>query len=127
MEREIKFRAFRKYPKPKMYYFNLNDLIFNRFNKQPLLDYQGVRESVMMYTGLKDKNGKEIYEGDIINAEQHEPSKYEIRFIEGGFCCWSDRITIPTDICHFFPSTGCQFEIIGNIHENNDLLTPKSK
>lgn len=69
---------------------------------------------IMQYTGLKDKNGKEIYEGDrvveIINTENGDDKiEHEVTFTAGAFY----------PIC-MQPST--TFEIIGNIYENPELL-----
>lgn len=77
---------------------------------------------VMQYTGLKDKNGKEIYEGDIVLAKHWNPSKFQIEFIEGGFCGTFKGCNIPTDINHFYDSAGCAIEVIGNIYETPDLI-----
>lgn len=74
------------------------------------------------YTGLQDKNGREIYEGDIVYAQGWHPTHYEIRFIEGGFCGWRDDLRFPTDINIWFDSLGCHIEVIGNIYENPELL-----
>lgn len=79
------------------------------------------RKTVGQYTGLKDKTGKAIYEGD--KAESHNPSNYLIEFIEGGFCCTHPKLTgYPIDINHFYTSLGCLFEVVGNIYENPELL-----
>ena len=72
-------------------------------------------------TGLCDKNGKEIYEGDIVNCADTNPTILEVKFIEGGFCCTSSNI-LPFDINSFYPSIGCRIEVIGNIYENPELL-----
>lgn len=69
----------------------------------------------MQYTGLKDKNGKEIYEGDI--CKYREDTKGQIRFEDG--CFWFDCNDWSEPIYIF---SAWEFEIIGNIHENKELL-----
>ena len=64
MNRELKFRI---WDKEDMDYIGLVSVIFGNENK--LLDNQ----VVMQYTGLNDKNGKEIYEGDIIEGGYLNP------------------------------------------------------
>lgn len=80
-------------------------------------------KTVGEYTGLKDKNGKEIFEGDVVSSEIHEPSCFNIQFYEGAFCATNDENIYFVDINHFFSSTGCCLEVIGNIHEKSELLT----
>jgi hypothetical protein len=76
------------------------------------------------YTGLKDKNGKEIYEGDICNAGMVTGP---IDFIIGGFSLASNPLIefLPKDACIFSPDydpSWIDVEVIGNVFENPELL-----
>ena len=88
---------------------------------------------LMQFTGLKDKNGKEIWEGDIIkeNLGNQTRRPMEISFINGQFC---GKVKVPDtsslemlEQYHLiFTEIGViplEYEIIGNIHENPELLT----
>lgn len=74
---------------------------------------------LIQYTGLKDKNGKEIYEGDIIKSPFFDDINVAVEWDE-----WFAQFTFG----------GAEFnveikpeniEVIGNIYENPELLTPK--
>ncbi len=71
---------------------------------------------LMQYTGLKDKNGKEIYEGDIVLNKYGNVC--EMVFRHHGFYYtrpgWKTRLAHPN---------GEELEVVGNIYENPELLT----
>jgi len=72
---------------------------------------------VMQYTGLKDKNGVEIYEGDIIVFDSLPKVKVHIEWRKENACFhfgnWYENC---------FPYTSTDATIIGNIYENPELL-----
>lgn len=73
----------------------------------------------MQYTGLKDKNGKEIYEGDIVSAIDFEKTNYKIKFEDGCFIFTNGLRGHQLD---YSTIQNLQAEVIGNIYENPELL-----
>ena len=125
MNREIKFKVWDLY-RCKMK--NLKTISFEFTNtKDSLITANsdngevtdiGSRFILMQYTGKKDKNGKEIYEGDII--EKHF-EKYEVLFhnCEWVFTKLKDYYKEQFYKLNFFDDEN--FEIVGNIYENPEF------
>ena len=70
---------------------------------------------VMQYTGLKDKNGQEIYEGDILVEYGNEIDYWTVEYSYGKFCGICD------DICEDLYELS-DLEVIGNIYDNPELF-----
>jgi uncharacterized phage protein (TIGR01671 family) len=123
--REIKFRAWDIEDKVMLDIYSLDFVRNGHFwiEDARRLMFEPKDVVLMQYTGLKDKNGKEIYEGDIITLDGFSPSKYEICFIEGAFCLWREELPMAIESVHIEDSTGNHAEVIGNIYENTELLT----
>ena len=113
MTRQLKFRAWDGFNK-KMSFFTMNDLcIWEDSNPEK----PSALDEWTQYTGLHDKNGKEIYEGDIIG--KWDKALWEVGFNEGRFCfIYNDG----RKAFSMSKSVLRNKEIIGNIYENPDLL-----
>lgn len=108
-KREIKFRAWDATSK-KMWW---PDAIAADGRNIALVNEFGVHTTdtqhdiLMQFTGLHDKDGKEIYEGDIV---RHAHGDFEVSWLNVGwtpFMSWH---------------SGDQYEVIGNIYENPELI-----
>ena len=136
MNRTIKFRAWHKH---KKYMYSV--ISYNWKSKAAKEENGGWHKDIelMQYTGLKDKNGKEIYEGDILNfngdnfysvveyklpKEVETPGFYTVekkpKYYRVSHYPKEGRI-------HFIPHLTIKPEIIGNIYENPDILLDKKQ
>ena len=79
--------------------------------------YQAKNVILMQYTGLKDKNGKEIFEGDYIKSDHRwiTDKGILVEWVNGGFDIFCDSdYGVDPEYC----------EVIGNIYENPELAVP---
>jgi uncharacterized phage protein (TIGR01671 family) len=118
MMREIKFRAFLKkhkvITKIIILHFNLNFIFHDHIEDNSISYFEDIE--LMQFTGILDKNGKEIYEGDIVLFSDWKPKV--IAFKDKSFAGFTLKNT------DLFLTTydSERMEVIGNIYENPDLL-----
>ena len=111
--RELRFRAWDKKQKKMLYGVSIGTIRVWDENAPLLSNEFSYSEDCIFeqYTGLKDKNGKEIYEGDIVKLWDREPELVVWDNLIGAYDPLSWEI-FDTDEC----------EVIGNIHENPELI-----
>lgn len=113
MNREIKFRAW-DLTDNKWFYSSSDPL--KKFNDDNWTGHEDGELIWQQYTGLKDKNGKEIYEGDILQLDEIIGS---VIYDDGAFQMILDdsagRSVLLQDRTK-------RFEVIGNIYENPNLI-----
>ena len=137
--REIKFRAFlrsdqrlpngitlgyKKFPRGiyEIIYINLASEIVTLWSEKEQTSFEVSfrKVKIMQYTGLKDKDGKEIYEGDIVCFDTLYNEHYigEVRYFEDS----ASFFIIAKEHCRECLDDVYALEVLGNIHENKELL-----
>ncbi len=130
MSREIKFRAWDK--GSEYMHSNVQSGVYE--DPDDWTEFSTVlgleRFEVMQYTGLKDKNGKEIYEGDVVEYNDFNSLKTgghaEDKIIVGKVIFICGMWMVEENNCGHDLYEGLvndeEFEVIGNIYENPELL-----
>lgn len=134
--REIKFRGIPLFGKGFVYGHYRNYICEGKIiheitsNENGTTRYNVKEETIGQYTGLTDKNGTEIYEGDILKTKYKD--KYIVKFGVVDIECeppyfsnkvcgfYLERVTLNKNFDHFDMAEF--MEIIGNIYENPELL-----
>ncbi len=141
MSRILKFRAWDEKNK-KMWYFDLEAYVNDQDSEFGTFciprEEEGPR---MQFTGLLDKNGKEIYEGDVIRRHHYavEPMSKEERKRLGvlggaivhpslieGTAAYDEAVKVRIPDVYQEDRRLDEFEVIGNIYENPELIPNRS-
>lgn len=117
--REIKFRAWYNYSMLPWEWLDTSlNCVWTAINAQ---QYDNPEPVLMQYTGLKDKNGKEIYEGDIVVIDALVPIEdlftTEVKWNTGSFT--ANKGNLYRTLAHWAQEG---IKVIGNIYENPELL-----
>lgn len=109
-------------------YYDVRVTSTDKYEKVEVLDcfsdWIGIEENnhvIMRNTGLKDKNGVEVYEGDIlVDYNGYEAQYNEVKWSDK-YCTWMIEGDFDIEFLRDF-ARHCSFEVIGNIYEDSELL-----
>lgn len=139
MNREIKFRVWDKTSESMLYQDDFERVELDTKNKMValiaeeesnkphyVLDYEdGIEAEIMQYTGLKDVNGKEVYEGDIVSFYNDEEYMFKstnalVIYESAAFILEHEKLG--KEYLGEVDIEGMCVKVIGNIYENPELL-----
>ena len=133
MNNRFKFRLYEKKIKEMIYadnktQNNINIINYLIYSNNAFIDWDIENYALMQCTGLKDKNDKLIYEGDIVKNhgwwDASGPAGYEkdtcVVEFDKSVCGFTPMCNYDCDCCIYHEAK--DLEVIGNIYENEDLL-----
>ena len=102
----------------KYQHFIFKDVCLD-FNLGGLQQFEIIPETVGQYTGLTDKNGVRIFEGDIVSLVKHDGLIYKVVYVP----CRYELVNSKGVNCFVLDIYKSEnIEVIGNIHDNPELL-----
>ena len=117
--REIKFRAWDGEQMVSPDYIDRDGIAWWKANSIPTMS-----KILMQFTGLKDRNGREIWEGDIV-SEFRRSRRFPDGRVANKVISWSEDMVLDDSFGETaigFNVFAGELEVIGNIHENPELL-----
>lgn len=120
--RELKFRVWSEEDREYRTDIKVSDLVVDIDGVPSTIhNAEGDRFDIEQYTGLKDKNGKEIYEGDIVDYNDDGECIGIVKYDAPEFYLDADA----TNWARMFLKGAPHQKVIGNVHENPELLGEK--
>ena len=129
MNREIKYKAWDKAKKvwkivTGLHFFGGEKLTTISYDSEEgeIMDVPVEEFEIVEYTGLKDKDGKDIYTGDVLKMDSWTPEHIQVKFIEGAFCLANAGGHYIGEIHYTNHANIPQSTVVGNVFENPNLL-----